>query len=172
MDPRLKDFFTRLADADYVALTGADLRLRLPLHEAVINDLLATTVVAAQPKLDALDLRILEGNLLRVNIVSPAIPFISRLTLEFIVDRAIELSPSPTLRLFLVESGMTRWLSWALPFITSRLPPWVTTQGTTLLVDIRALLVEHGWEAIIPFIQSAAFESEPGVLWIAWHLAR
>jgi hypothetical protein len=172
MDPRLNDFLTRLADADYVALTGGDLRLRLPLREEVINDLLATTVVAAQPKIDALDVRIQEGNQLRLNIASPAIPIISRLTVEFVVDRAIELSPSPTLRLFLVERGPTRWLSFALPFFASQLPPSVTRDGTTLIIDIRALLVEHGWDAIIPFTRSATFESERGVLWIDLHLAR
>jgi hypothetical protein len=58
MDPLLTEFLAHQAQTNDADLAGTDLRLRVPLREGVINDLLARTVVATQPSVRALDVAI------------------------------------------------------------------------------------------------------------------
>jgi hypothetical protein len=172
MDPQLTAFLARLSEADYADLAGADLRLRLPIRERVLNDLLAATVVASNPKIERLEVQIVEDNLLRITVVSPAIPFASRVSVDVTIDREMTVSPSLTLTVFLVREGLARWLAVALPFVSSFLPPTVTRHDHAFVIDVGRILQEHGWGAVTPFIRSASLETERGVLWLSLHLAR
>jgi hypothetical protein len=171
MHPLLTAFLARQEESGYADLAGTDLRLRVPVREGVINDLLARTVLATQPAIRALDVTIDEDNLVQVGFVSTAIPLAPRLTFELVVDHQLMLTSSPTLTLFLVRRRLTRLLAIALPWLDKLLPPFVSRAEASFAIDVGMLLQQQGLEQLIPFIHAAEFTSERGVIWVDLHLA-
>jgi hypothetical protein len=171
MHPLVTEFLARQAATGYADLAGTDIRLRLPLREPVVNDFLARGIVASHPSIRYLAIAIGQDNRLDVRVESSAIPLSPRLTLEFIVDRLVSLRPSPTIRLTLQRQRVTRLLAIILPFVSNLLPPEVRWANGALCIDLGMLLQREGLAPLIPFIQSAELESEPGIMSVALHLA-
>ncbi len=173
MPPFVDEFLARQLATRFADFAGGEIRLRLPLRQAVVNDILAQTVVASSNgKLRHLELVFGEGNRLDVRIESSAIPLSPRLTLEFVIDRTVSLNPTPAIRLVLQRQRVTRLLAIILPFVTGLLPPEVHWANGALVVDLGMVLERNGGVALIPLlplIQSVELESEPGLMWLNVH---
>jgi hypothetical protein len=175
MDPLLSELLERQLATGFADLAGTDLRLRLPVRESLVNELLARTVVASSSNIRHLEVAFGPANQLNVRVESSAIPLSPRLTLEFIVDRAVTLQPSPTIRLILQRQRVTRLLAIILPFVSGLLPPEVHWFSGALIVDIGSLLERNRDDLdvlirLLPFVQSVELDSEPGRMWLNVHV--
>jgi hypothetical protein len=170
MHPFLEQFLTRQLTTGAPDLAGADLRVRIPLREAVLNDFLREMVVAGNSSLRELRVTIAAENRLDVLVVSPKIPLAGRVTIPCVLDRTLIVSPSPTIRVEIVRGGLAGYMAAFLPMASRFLPPEVTLSDGALMVDFGPQLASRGLSWLVPFIKEGTFETESNLLWLTLHL--
>jgi hypothetical protein len=170
MHPFLQQFLTRQATTGAADLAGADARVRIPVREGVLNELLREMVVAGHASLRELRVTIASGNRLDVLVVSPKIPLAGRVTIPCVLDQALIVSPSPAIRVQIVREGLAGYMAAMLPMAARFLPPEVTYSNGALTIDLGSQLAARGLSWVVPFIESGSFDTESGLLWLTLHL--
>jgi hypothetical protein len=170
MHPFLEQFLTRQASSGAADLAGADARVRIPVREGVLNELLREMVVAGNASLRELRVTIANGNRLDVLVVSPKIPLAGRVTIPCVLDQALIASPSPAIRVQIVREGLAGYMAAMLPMASRFLPPEVTFSNGALTIDLGSQLAGRGLSWVVPFIKSGSFDTESGLLWLTLHL--
>jgi hypothetical protein len=170
MHPFLQQFLTRQSSTGAADLAGADVRVRIPLREGVVNSFLREMVVAGNDSLSELRLTIASGSRLDVLVVSPKIPFVGRVTIPCLLDPVLIVSPSPMIRVQIVREGLAGFMAPLLPMAARFMPPGVRLNGGIVTIDLGPPLAARGLSWIIPFIKDGTFETEASLLWLTLHL--
>ena len=169
MHPFIDRFLKRQTDSGAADLAGADVRLRIPLREPVVNEFLREMVVEGNTALQELRATVLAGNRLDIVIASLKIPLSSRVTLPCLLDPTLVVSPAPAVRVQIVREGIGH-LGVFLPMAARFLPPEVTLQDGVLTIDLGSRLASRGLSWVTPFIKAGSFDTESGLLWLTLHL--
>jgi hypothetical protein len=170
MHPFIERFLARQVTTGATDFTGADARLRIPLRESVINEMLREMVVAGNASVRELRVTIAAGNRLDIHVASPKIPLSGRVTLPCLLDPTLVTSPAPAIRVQIVREGIAGHLSALLPMAARFLPPEITLNGGVLTIDLGSQLAARGLSWVIPFIKAGSFDTEPSLLWLTLHL--
>jgi hypothetical protein len=166
----LEQFLTRQKDTSAADFAGADARLRIPLREGVVNELLREMVVKGNASLTDLRLTIAAGNRLDVYVASPKIPLAGRVTIPCVLDPTLIVSPSLAIRIQIVREGIAGYMAAMLPLASRFLPPEITLANGVLTIDLGPQLASRGLSWAIPFIKDGSFNTESGLLWFTLHL--
>jgi hypothetical protein len=170
MHPFIERFLARQANTGAADLAGADARVRIPLREDVINEVLREMVVEGNASLRELRVTVAAANRLDVHVASPKIPLAGRVMLPCILEPALVVSPSPAIRVGIVREGLAGFMAPLLPMAGRFLPPGVTLNAGVVTIDLGPQLAARNLSWLIPFIKEGSFETESRLLWLTLHL--
>ena len=106
-----------------------------------------------------------DGDRLSVRVVAKAM-FVPALTLKLVIEKQPEIPTSPVLVLRLATMPGLLGLAGAAFPLDQVLPPGIRMQGETILVDLRDMAREHGFEALLAHVREVRVTTERGRLLI------
>jgi hypothetical protein len=163
MDPRLLAILTRQQAAGFPGLSGSDVRATLRVRQALINEAVDAYAASASA---VRDLRVTPraSNRLQVQLKLAKASFLPSLSVTLVIEKQPELPHDPVLGLHI--TGVGGMMRLAGPAIASFgvLPPGVRLDGDRLLVDIRAVLTQHGQAQLLDYAEQLQVMTEDGAL--------
>jgi hypothetical protein len=161
----LAPFVERLRAERYQALAGTEAFVKLPLREALVNELLETAVLPALHRWRALRVAFYDDNLVDV-VVTPSSRWLPSMTIPFEIEPHIAMLPSPTVRLHLRNSGILGRLGSLASVFSDRLPPGARFEDRVLEIDLATLLADKdGWH-VLDLVRHAHMTTTRSTLWI------
>ncbi|HEX5473919.1 MAG TPA: hypothetical protein VFX12_04575 [Vicinamibacterales bacterium] len=153
MDARLLDILTQQQAARFAGLAGSDVRATLRVAPDLLNQAIAAGLPADGP-FRTIVVRPQAGDRLIVRLTLARPSFLPPIAVTLAIDRQPRLPDDPVLG-FQAVGGMGGLMRLAAPLIGGAvtLPPGVRLDGDRLLVDLRAMLQQHGQAALLDLAQ-------------------
>ena len=150
------------------AFSGAIADLRIPLTQAIVDDVLALDVMPRMPTLRRLELTIQSDNHLRLLLASARRRWLPALTVPLVVER--RLSPGLRLHLHVTGGGLVGTLASFIGDAAANRIPGVRIEGREIEIDLAALLFPADVETALRWFAEGEIVTEPGVLWVSVRL--
>jgi len=149
--------------------SGAQLELRVPLTDAVLNQV-AAVVAARQPGLRALTVTVRSGNRidLRVELAQPA--WLPPFTIPLSLHSELEYDPDQTV-VAEIRPGLAGAAARLAGPLGVRRPAGIDLSGRCIRVRLMELAPEGEARVFTSWIRSGRFDSQPGVLWVTLRLS-
>ncbi|HVK02201.1 MAG TPA: hypothetical protein VM490_01900 [Armatimonadaceae bacterium] len=163
----LARLYEREKATGFPSLSGAVVEARVPLTQAVVDDLLLAGRPADPAKRGAvqrLRLLLLDTDRIALEITVRAFLFNVPLRFEATVHPEVRVPSDPRLHLTLTSGGLSE-LALNLP----QLPDWIQVEGRQVALDLGLLLRRGGLDWLIPLVRVCRANVRPGVLY--WDLA-
>lgn len=162
-EPPLARVLDRLRASGFRDLAGARVTASLPVSEPLLNDIVAGLLPRAGPvRRVTLQPQEHDRVAVRVKLTKPG--FLPPLSATLAIERQPVLPQAPQLVLRVL--GLPGLLRLAGPFLSvgTLLPPGIDLQGDLLIVDLAALLAQHGAGDLLGYVERLELRSAPGRL--------
>jgi hypothetical protein len=137
----------------------------IPIAESLVNAFIRDSMPRTVPVREtAVSLE--DGDRLSVRVVPKAM-FVPALTLKLIIEKQPEIPTSPVLVLRLATMPGLLGLAGAAFPLDQVLPPGIRMQGETILVDLREMARQQGFEQLLPHLREVRVRTERGRLLIS-----
>jgi hypothetical protein len=161
----LAPFVERLRAERYRSLAGAETFVKLPLREALVNELLETAVRPALQGWRALRVAFHDDNLVDM-VVTPSSRWLPSMTIPLAIEPHVAMVPSPTVRVHVRNSGIVGRLGSLAGVFSDRLPRGVRFEDRVLEIDLAALLADRDEWHVLGLVRQARMTTTPSTLWI------
>jgi hypothetical protein len=167
----LHDRLRLLLGIEVEELRGARVAGELPLTDDVVNRVIAARLAAAKTPISAARVSAREGNVIDVHLV-PAARFLPSITVEVRIERQPEFPDRPVLRMRWSMPGTGPLARLATPFLANleSLPPGIRIDADLVTIDVREILVAHGFGDVIEFVSGLRIDTRPGVFVLKFDL--
>lgn len=167
----LRDRLRSLLGIEVEELRGARVAGELPLTDDVVNRVIAARLAGTKTRISAARVKAREGNVIDVQIV-PAARLIPSIRIEVRVERQPEFPDRPELRLRWSMPGVGPLARLATPFLANlkSLPPGIRIDVDLVTIDVREMLVAHGFGDAIEFVTGLRIDTKPGVFMLKFDL--
>lgn len=155
----------------FAGIRGAILTGRLPVREALFEPLCRDAVANSNGRLQSLQVRIIEGNVLIVNAKVAVLFFRKLITLHLRIDPVVEYSVNPVMNIHIVDSGgipgfVLEFLLTLLPF-----PESITILPKLVAINLKTALTRRKLDEFVPLIKRLSLETERGCGYIGFAIA-
>ena len=160
--PRL---LQQLRATNFRDIAGAHVTATIPVTEALINTIIATTMPANLPVREV-TIRPEVGNRLSLRVIPRAL-LMPALTIKLDIERQPQLPDSPILVLRMATMPGLLGLAGAAFALDKALPPGVRIQGEVIHVDLRELARQRGAEEAFRYLRSVQVTTDAGRVLLA-----
>ncbi len=148
----------------YADFVGAAVRGRIPIPEAVINDLLSVALIDNSVIHD-LHVILHGDQVIEVSMTVHKWIFHKRIVLDLVVEPLVVFAHSPTIRLWLPQSHhVLRSAAHLLTTVGGWLPRGVRVSGRLLEIDLGEILYDQNLPELVEWLQFMAIEGHRGML--------
>jgi hypothetical protein len=147
----------------FESLQGSTAALRLVVDQSAINEFIAEKVTPRYQFLNDVQVAIGANNQIAIRVRSNAVMF-PDLTLHLEVERVASVDPL-AVRLRLRKDGLSQIVSWALPAMAHKLPPYVKLSGENVVVELAPLLEQ--WRSMLPLLETLKIQTSQRKLHVA-----
>jgi hypothetical protein len=162
MDPRLEPILAEQLGAGLPGLAGSDARAAVRLSDQLVNQI-AAALLPRDGAVRAVTVRARDGNAIDVSVTLAKPAFLPAMRAQLTIERQPTLPDVPVLALR-IAGGAGSLLKIAGPFLSGSLPPGVRLDHDLLLVDVRALLAEHGQSSHLSYVRDLRVTTEDGAV--------
>jgi hypothetical protein len=166
LHPLIHDLLARQLQTGGADVRGATATIRVPLREAILNEVLAGVVLPAYPSLRRLNVAVGMDNRVDVTAASSQFAFLPTITVRLEVDPEVRGAPMPIVRLRVRREGVSGLVAPILSLMAKRAPPGVRLDGGLIEIHLAELLRSTAAARYVRMLRSGRIETEPGVLWI------
>ena len=165
----MRDALTAWRASHFAGFAGASVEVRLPISQAVLNEVLAAEVRPRAPALRRLDVLIQDDNRLDVFVASAQVRWLPSLAVPLRV--LPRLGPGPSLRMELVGGGLAARLAPFVAKLSEGHLRGVAINDGSVDVDLSAFIAPVDAQTLGIWLESASIHTEPGVIWVTAKLA-
>lgn len=153
----------------FAAFGGATVDVRIPISQALLDDVLAREVLPRVPALRRLDVRILADNRLEVSVASSRFAWLPSMTIPLVIEP--EIAPGPRVRLQVAGGGIAAQMApFAGRFGDGRLKG-VRIHERNIEVDLVEFLRPPDARTVERWFDGGGVSTQRGVVWLSIRLA-
>ena len=162
MDPRLEAILAEQLGAGLPGLAGSDAHAAVRLSDQLVNQI-AAALLPRDGAVRTVTLHARGGNAIDVSVTLAKPAFLPAMHVHLTIERQPTLPGDPVLALR-IAGGAGSLLRMAGPLLTGSLPPGVRLEHDLVLVDVRALLAEHGHSSHLSYVRELRVTTEEGAI--------
>jgi hypothetical protein len=159
-------------DLGFPAFAGAEVTVRLPLREGLLNQIIARFAFANGPigPVKTLSVRLLSQNRVSVTVGLDHFLLPKTVQIDGALSPTVDFASDPRLLILLAPSGIIGMVFKIILGSREDLKSFLTVSGDRIFVDLRKLMLNSGIADLAPLVRSLRFAGETGVLLIETNL--
>ena len=151
----------------FAGFAGLSLNGKIPFTQKVVNDVIPELVLKGNELITRLEVIIEDQNYVTVNLTVKKWVFSQNFTIRAKIVREVDLPTSPKIKALLPEIYT--------PVIATikalgLFPPFITTSGNRVEVDLTAVLRRQNMDDLIRYIKLLEIEGQRGVIFVHFRL--
>jgi hypothetical protein len=151
--------------------TGARLELRVPLNEAVLNEVLERIVLPSARQLRSLTATIHPANVVELRVASSLSRWLPVLTVPLEIHPALVFTPTPILHIDIRRGSLVSELSPLAALWSSRLPRGVRLLDRRLEIHLAELVPQGDAQLPLAWLREGHISTNEGVIWLSLSLS-
>ena len=172
MSVSVRQFIERQREQAYAGFVGATVHARIPIRQAVVDDMMQALLARCSPSIQHLQVIIVDHNRLEVSLVLSKWHITRHFVIDLEIEPFIDIAHAPVLRLWLPRRQ--RLLGTLVQLFTGfggHLPPGIYLTSNLIEVDLGQLLYQHNLIELLRWLRFIELYGQPGLLVVEAGLA-
>ncbi len=168
----VRQFIERQRELSYAGFVGSTVHIRIPIRQAVMNDVIQAFLAECSPAILHAQLTIVDHNRLEAVLVVHKWHLTRRFVIDLEIEPLIDVAKAPVLRLWL--SRRQRLLGTLVQLFTGlggQLPAGLYLTSELIEIDFGLWLYEHNLIELLRWLKVIELHGQPGLLMVEARLA-
>ena len=171
MTPELTRLLELWRASTFRDFSGAQLELRVPLNEAVLNQLLEQLVLPRVSQLRGAAITVRAGNRIDVRVAASFARWLPPLTVPLDIHPDVIFAPGPIVRVDIRRGSLASEMSLLAGLFSSRLPRGVRLLDRRLEIHLAELAADGDARLVLGWLREGRISTHEGVLWLSLALS-